>query len=130
QNDRCDSDVGANNRQNSPIITSAKTDSTTTTIQGTLNSTASTQFRIEFFANAACDPSSNGEGQTFLDFTNATTDASCNASFSFAVPNASVTGPMITATATDPNNNTSEFSACASLADLSAAMQFSAASYT
>src|SRR5213078_4616189 len=94
-------------------ITSATETSTTTTILGTLNSTPSTQFRVEFFANSVCDLSGNGEGQTFLGFTNTTTDASCNATFSFSVPNASLTGPIITATATDSNNNTSEFSACA-----------------
>ena len=105
----CDGDTGANNLQNFPVITSAVTNSTTTTIQGTLNSTANTRFRIEFFANAACDPSGNGQGQTFLGFTNATTDASCNASFSLSIPNSVVTGPIITATATDSNNNTSEF---------------------
>jgi uncharacterized protein (TIGR03437 family) len=33
----------------------------------------------------------------------------------FVVPNASVTGSIITATATDPGNNTSEFSTCVSV---------------
>src|SRR5207237_6805805 len=127
--DNCDSDTGPNNLQNFPIITSATANSTTTTIQGTLNSTAGTQFRIEFFANASCDPSGNGEGQTFLGFTNTTTDASCNANFSFSIPNASVTGPIITTTATDPSNNTSEFSACRTLVGLFPTIQFSAASY-
>src|SRR2546427_13100121 len=102
------------NKQNLPVNTLGAADSTPTSIPGTLNSTANTQFRIEFFANAACDPSGNGQGQTFLGFTNATTDASCNASFSLSIPNSVVTGPIITATATDSNNNTSEFSACAS----------------
>jgi len=129
-NDSCDSDVGANNRQNFPIITSAKTDPNTTTIQGTLNSTANTQLRIEFFANASCNPASNGEGQTFLGFTNATTDASCNASFSFSAPNAAITGPVITATATDSNGNTSEFSACVTPTGTVSTIQLSAASYT
>src|SRR5207237_1047563 len=127
--DNCDSDTGPNNLQNFPIITSATANSTTTTIQGTLNSTAGTQFRIEFFANAACDPSSNGEGQTFLGFTNATTDASCNASFSFSAPNAAITGPLITATATDSNGNTSELSACVTPTGTVSTTQLSAASY-
>ncbi|PYS56959.1 MAG: hypothetical protein DMF76_23515, partial [Acidobacteria bacterium] len=129
-NDDCDGDRGSNNKQNFPVISSVLANSTTTTIQGTLNSTANTQFRIEFFANTTCDQSGNGQGRTFLGFTNVTTDASCNASFGFLVPNASVIGSVITATATDANNNTSEFSACANLADLSATMQFSAVSYT
>ena len=35
-------------------------------VQGTLNSTATTTFRLEFFSNAACDASGNGEGRTFI----------------------------------------------------------------
>src|SRR6266446_4517279 len=128
-NDNCDSDTGPNNLQNFPVLTSAVTNSTTTTIQGILNSTANTQFRIEFFANTTCDPSGNGQGQTFLGFTNTTTDVSCNASFTFSVPNTSVTGPIITATATDANNNTSEFSACASPMGTLPTIQFSAPAY-
>ena len=130
-NDNCESAVGPNiNPQNFPVITSASADSTTTTIRGTLNSTANTQFRIEFFANAACDSSGNGEGQRFLGFVNTTTDASCNANLSFSFPNDSGPGPIITATATDPNNNTSEFSACATPMGVLPTIQFSAASYT
>ena len=126
-NDNCDTDTGPNNLQNFPVLTSAMAGAVNTTIQGTLNSTPSTTFRIEFFANASCDNSGNGEGQTFLGFTNTTTDVSCNANFSFSVPNASVTGSIITATATDPNNNTSEFSACRPL--VLSTIQFSAALY-
>ena len=126
-NDNCDTDSGPNNLQNFPVLTSAVAGVVNTTIQGTLNSIPSTTFRIEFFANASCDNSGNGEGQTFLGFTNTTTDASCNANFSFSVPNASMTGPIITATATDPGNNTSEFSACRTV--LFPTIQFSAASY-
>src|SRR5207247_8618926 len=106
---------------------SATANSTTKTIQGTLNSSPNTQFRIEFFANDGCD---NGVGQTFLGFTNAATDASCNASFSFSAPNGAVTGPVITATATDANNNTSEFSACATPMGTQPTIQLSAAAYT
>jgi len=112
-NDNCDADAGSNNIQNFPVITSAVTGATTTTISGTLNSTAATQFRIEFFSNTTCDASGNGEGQTFLGSTTVTTDGTCSTgTFNIVVPNASITGPSITATATDPNNNTSEFSAC------------------
>ena len=129
-NDNCDVDTGPNNLQNFPVITAAVANSNTTTIQGTLNSTASKQFRIEFFANAVCDPSGNGQGRTFLGFTTVTTDGSCNANFSFSLSNASVSGPIITSTATDPDNNTSEFSACTTLTGLFPTIQFSSASYT
>jgi hypothetical protein len=111
-NDSCDTDTGPNNNQNFPILTTVTPGTPNTTISGTLNSTASTQFRVEFFASASCDSSGNGQGQIFLGSTNVTTDGACNGSFNFIVANASITEPFITATATDPNNNTSEFSAC------------------
>jgi hypothetical protein len=97
--------------RNFPVLRSATSSGGTTKITGTLSSVANTMFRIEFFAN---DPDPLGlppEGQQFLGFTNATTDASGNLSFnvSFIV---SVTGDrLVTATATDAIGNTSEFSA-------------------
>src|SRR5207249_5080796 len=84
-----------------------------TTIQGTLNSTASTgPYRIEIFASDVCDPSGFGEGKTFLGSTTATTDVSCNGTFNVTLPVSVAPTARVTATATDPNNNTSEFSAC------------------
>jgi hypothetical protein len=50
-------------------------------VGGTLNSTPNTAFHIEFFASNTADPSGFGEGQTFLGFTNVTTDAAGDAAF-------------------------------------------------
>gem|GEM_PF-441485 len=111
-NDAGDADTGVNNLQNFPVLTSANFAGGNTTIQGTLNSTASTQFNIQFFSNAACDPSGNGEGQTFIGSTVVTTDASGNATINTTLAAATTPGQAVTATATDPNGNTSEFSAC------------------
>jgi PKD domain/Right handed beta helix region/FG-GAP repeat len=108
-NDAGDGDTGANDLQNFPIITSAITNAGNTTIAGTLNSTPNTQFRLEFFANSVADPSGFGEGQLFIGFANVTTDVNGDASFNVAFANPG--GPGITATATDPVGNTSEFSA-------------------
>ncbi len=124
-NDACDVDAIPGNRgQNYPVITSAPVAGGNVTISGTLNSTASMPFRIEFFSNVAADPSGNGEGQTFLGFANVTTDSACNASFGplvFAVPPGQAN---FTATATDAAtnlpNSTSEFSAAFALAALPA----------
>ncbi len=80
-NDHCDGDTGPNELQNYPVITSAVIAAGNVTISGTLDSTALSEFRIEFFSNASCDPSGNGEGQTFLGSTTVTTDASCSATF-------------------------------------------------
>jgi hypothetical protein len=109
-NDACDADTGPNNLQNYPVLTSVTSGGGMTSIAGTLNSVANTTYRIEFFANDAIDPSGYGEGQSFVGFTNVTTDASCNASFNMSVPQ--IGGAQrVTATATDPSGNTSEFSA-------------------
>ena len=110
-NDAGDTDTGANNLQNFPVLTSATTGSSTT-IEGSLNSTPDMDFRLEFFSNSACDPSSHGEGETFLGSASVTTNGSGNASFSITFPHTVPVGYFITATATDPNNNTSEFSQC------------------
>ena len=109
-NDDCDTDTGPNNLQNYPVLTSITATSGNVNIIGTLNGAEGTTFRLEFFGNDAVDPSFFGEGQVFLGFANVTTDASCNAAFDVNFP--AVSGaPHITATATDPMGNTSEFSA-------------------
>ena len=110
-NDVGDGDPGPNNLQNFPVLTSAVL-GTATTVSGTLNSTASTVFRIEFFANVSADASGAGEGLNFIGATNVTTNASGNATFtSLALPAIVPAGQKISATATDPAGNTSEFSA-------------------
>ena len=63
-NDAGDPDAGPNNEQNFPVLASAAATASNVTIQGTLNSVASSDFRIEFFANASADASGNGEGQS------------------------------------------------------------------
>jgi hypothetical protein len=108
-NDECDPDTGENDYQNFPVLTAVSTAPGSTTIAGTLNSVANKSYRIEFFANESVDSSGHGEGRTFLGFTNVTTDDNCNASFSATVAEAPE-GQRVTATATDPDGNTSEFS--------------------
>ena len=115
-NDAGDADTGANNLQNFPVLTSA-TSGNSTTVEMTLNSTANTVFRVEFFSNSACDPSGNGEGEDFLGVsTDVTTDGGGDASLTIIFLTTVPVGQFITATATDPGNNTSEFSACQSVA--------------
>jgi parallel beta-helix repeat protein len=111
-NDNCDVDTGPNNLQNYPVLTSATSGGGNTTVQGNLNSAANTTFRVEFFDNTQCDPFGNGEGEIFIGSTDVITDGNCNGTIDVTFPVAVVAGHVITATATDPNNNTSEFSAC------------------
>src|SRR5262249_11036558 len=110
-NDPLDADAGPNGLQNFPVLTVAATGASGTTITGLLKSTPNTTFRVELFSSDAADPSGFGEGQHYLGFTTATTSAQGIAAFSFTPVSPVAVGKFITATATDPLNNTSEFSA-------------------
>ncbi|MEW6130617.1 MAG: C25 family cysteine peptidase [Acidobacteriota bacterium] len=111
-NDNCDTDTGANGLQNFPILTSAGNDAGTTLIAGSLNSTASASFTLDFYANPSCDASGNGEGKTYIGSFPVNTDATCATSFAVTLPIAVAVGQTITTTAIDAAGNTSEFSAC------------------
>jgi uncharacterized repeat protein (TIGR01451 family) len=113
-NDTGDADTGANNLQNYPVLTNVRS-ACSTLIQGTLNTSSGggTNYTLEFFANDACDPSGFGEGQTFLGTHDVMTDGSGHAGFTLRLATAVSTGMVVTATASDPLGNTSEFSLCA-----------------
>lgn len=114
-NDPGDVDEGSNRLQNFPVLTTAVAGAGANAVAGTLlQSLPSVAFAVDLYANAACDPSGNGEGQTFLATVTVTTDAAGAGAFTTSVPAAG--GPVITATATDPAGNTSEFSPCLALA--------------
>ncbi|HYP39497.1 MAG TPA: hypothetical protein VEX13_03985 [Chloroflexia bacterium] len=111
-NDTCDTDGGPNGLQNYPILSTARSDGSTTTITGTLNSTAGATYTIRFFSSTSCDPSGYGEGKTFLGSATVTTGSNCNASFNVTLPVAVPSGRFITGTATNAGGSTSEFSIC------------------
>lgn len=111
-NDQGDADVGANDLQNFPNLFSASRDDGSITIRGMLRSTPDTTFTVEFFTNAACDPSGFGEGQEVLGSTVLMTNRGGVATFSVTFPTTVDEGQFITATATDPSDNSSEFSQC------------------
>jgi hypothetical protein len=117
-NDACDPDTGPNNLQNFPVLISASSSGGSTTIQGSLNSALNTTYLIQFFSNTACDPSGFGEGETFIGSTTVTTIGGCTAFFNVTLPVSVAPGQSITATATDPIGNTSEFSNCIQLSCL------------
>ena len=127
-NDPGDADTGANNIQNFPLLTSVGSGAGSTTIQGTLNSKPNTSFRIDFYSNAACDPLGNGEGARFFDTTNVTTDANGAAAINFISSMTLASGRVLTATATDPAGNTSEFSPCDS-SNAIGSIQFNTGTY-
>jgi hypothetical protein len=112
-NDVCDGDSGANGLQNFPVLTSAMSGPGSTVVAGTLDSTIAGSFRIEFFSTPDCDDGfPNGEGQTFIGATTVNTAGSCNVAINAAFPVGVPVGSVVTATATDQFNNTSELSQC------------------
>ena len=112
-NDAGDTDTGPNNFQNFPIITSITAGANSTNVKGSLNSSGSSSFNLDFFRNSACDPSGNGEGEHLIGSTVVTTDASGNATFDVTFTVSTPSNQLVTATATDQSGNTSEFSPCA-----------------
>jgi len=101
----------ANMAQNYPVLAQAVSGNGTG-IRGSLNSKANKSFLLQFFANPACDSSGCGEGQVYLGQATVATGKYCTNSFEVELPLQVPVGYVITATATDSANNTSEFSAC------------------
>jgi hypothetical protein len=109
-NDFLDLDVGANNRQNYPELSSAGYSGGNTVVAGVLNSAPSSTYRIEFFGNSVPHPSGFGEGEFYLGSTNVTTDFNGSAPFEMNFAGVLALQPYMTATATDAEGNTSMFS--------------------
>jgi CSLREA domain-containing protein len=111
-NDAGDVDSGPNDLQNFPMLNQAVSENGGLTLAGRLNSTPDTAFQLQFFSNTACNPSGYGEGKTLLGSYQVTTDHSGDVYFQTNL-NASVPqGAIVTAAATGPGGNTSEFSQC------------------
>ncbi len=112
-NDACDVDAGlGNDRQNFPGLTSAERVAGATIVRGTLNSAPNATFTLEFFSNPAGDPSGFGEGREVLGTATVTTGPACVADFTSGITLSSPVqaGHYVSATATDADGNTSEFS--------------------
>jgi hypothetical protein len=102
-NDSGDPDSGPNDLQNFPVLESAEG----TTIKGEFDSSKPNQtYRLQFFTN----PSGTDEGKTFIGEKSVTLDSTGFAAFTFSASRAIPVGQNVTATATDPDGNTSEFS--------------------
>ncbi len=108
-NDANDSDGGPNLLQNFPVLNAITQPCTVTGSLDSTTTSAAYPVRIDFYASTSCDAAGNGEGEVYLGSLPSPLTAPGNFSFSFTP----VAGkPVITATATDNNGNTSEFSAC------------------
>jgi len=122
-NDALDTDSGANQLQNFPALATATNFTATVFATGTINSRTGTLYSIDFYSSPARDPTTNGEGQVFLGSVDVTTDASGNASFAATLPRQAA-GKFLSATATDTNGNTSEFSLAIPVASALSAQTF------
>ena len=103
--------TGPNLFQDFPVLSAVSTTNGVTTIAGSLSGAPDTVYRIEFYLNPAADPSEYCQGESFVTFSNVTTDGTGQAAFSVATPAALPINESVSATATDPNGNTSEFAA-------------------
>ena len=110
----CESGVAvsaANAGQNYPVLTNVYS-GTATQIRGTLDSGKGKTYLLQFFSSPSGNTNGYGEGQVFLGQTNLTLNATmCSSNFTVLLPVSVPAGWVVTATATDPANNTSEFSA-------------------
>lgn len=109
-NDGSDGDNGPNGRQNFPILSSANSSAGSLAIFGTLNSTPLKTFTIDFYSSTAVDANGFGQGEVYLGSTQVITSATGAAGYSKVFTASVSAGHVITATATDDNGSTSEFS--------------------
>ncbi len=109
----CESGVpagAANAGQNFPVLSDVYSGNGTR-IRGALDSSPGKTYALQFFASPVGDASGYGEGQVFLGQTNLTLGAMCSSNFTAILAVSVQTNWVVTATATGPANNTSEFSA-------------------
>ncbi len=116
-NDPGDGDIGPNGLQNFPVLSTLtpafpETPEAGLHIQGTLHSTPSTTFDLDFFSNPACVrfPKDFLEGARYLGSGVVTTDGAGTGIVDVTVPIGIAAGEHVSATATSPSGSTSEFS--------------------
>ncbi|HYB96381.1 MAG TPA: Ig-like domain-containing protein, partial [Vicinamibacterales bacterium] len=109
-NDNGDGDSGENMLQNFPVLTSADNSGNTTVVNVDISSFAVGTYTVQVFANAFCD-GTHGEGARLVG-----TGMIVQPGGSITLDELVSMNELLTATATDGSGNTSEFSACLSMA--------------
>ena len=99
-NDFPDSDTGANNLQNYPVLTASPSQARARAWKASWPATRTAIYVLDFYRNSAVDPSGFGEGESYLGFINVRTNAQGRVNFTFPL-DANANGQYITATATD-----------------------------
>ena len=106
--------TGGNLAQPAPVLTLAlQTTGLAVQITGTLTATPNTTYTVQIFASPSATPA--GQGRLLIGSVSVTTNASGVANISLDATLPSSSAAFITATATDPNNNTSMFSSAIGL---------------
>ena len=114
-NDLYDLDEGPNHLQNYPEFRTAIFDGSNMVLETFLSGPVNEMktYELDFFISKTCDPSGFGEGETFIYQENVQSDDEGNLSVALTIPvSKDVLGQFLTATATDQEGNTSEFSEC------------------
>ncbi|MBS1795701.1 MAG: right-handed parallel beta-helix repeat-containing protein [Acidobacteria bacterium] len=113
-NDCQDADDGANELQNFPeLLAPVQNGDGSITVAGMLSSKPGRAFVIDFYSSPAADQSSYGEGANYIGSVNISTDGNGFSEFEYRSALPVPANLAITATATDADGNTSEFSCAA-----------------
>ena len=105
-----DVDTGANDLQNYPVLVFAHPSGGSMVVRLKFHSNLATTFRIDFYTNQQKDPSGQGEGQAYHHTYILTTLSLPHTILADVTLPPAPLGHYLTATATDPLGNTSEFS--------------------
>jgi parallel beta-helix repeat protein len=111
-NDPCDVDSGPNEQQNAPRLTrftGAAGDGVK--IELDVCPASRTSYSLQLFASPSCDPTGGGEGRTMFAFFAWAFGPGLPSTVAWSTASVAP-GQFLTATATDPAGNTSEFSNC------------------
>ena len=122
-NDVDDADTGPNELQNFPVLDRALASPSGLSVSGSLDVPVSVDgesYRIAIYESAACNASGHGEGEVYVGTQLVTLSGSSSEleDFTFTLPGSGpAAGQVVTATATNPDGSTSEFSACVTVQD-------------
>ena len=108
-NDAGDADTGPNGLQNYPTFQASFSDADLL-LTGEVSSKPNTTYRVEFFGCASRSTNGSIQGEVLLGTTELTTSSAGIAPFDLHLPYPDARLSWITATATDPDGNTSAFS--------------------
>lgn len=111
--DTLDPDIGPNELQNAPILTSAVQAGGELVVSGYIWSEASKTYLVQLFQSGSCDGSGYGEGEEWIDTFAVSTSPAGYIGFSRHIAPGNL-GSVVTATATGLGS-TSEFSNCVTI---------------